>query len=43
MKEIFELWSGSLLSGVCLGFMVGFICWGVGFGIYGIIKMFKMF
>ena len=26
MKEIFELWSGSLLSGVGLGFMVGFIC-----------------
>lgn len=42
MSNIFNAWLYTLLSGIGLGFMLGFICWAIGFGIYGIIKLFKM-
>lgn len=29
-------------TGIGIGFGVGFIAWAIGFGIYGIIKWFKM-
>ena len=41
MSDLFSLWV-SLLSEIALGFMLGFISWGIGFWIYGIIRLFKM-
>jgi hypothetical protein len=29
-------------AGIATGFSIGFIAWGLGFAIYGIIKLFKM-
>lgn len=42
MTAIFDVWVYTFISGIGLGFLLGFICWGIGFGIYGIIKLFKM-
>lgn len=42
MSDLFSLWISSLSVGLVLGFMLGFISWGIGFGIYGIIRLFKM-
>lgn len=42
MNDIIESWIASLGLGISAGFTIGFIAWGVGFAIYGIIKMFKM-
>lgn len=42
MNDIFNTWISSLAIGVGAGFVVAFIAWGIGFAIYGIIKMFKM-
>lgn len=42
MNDIIELWISSLCMGLGAGFTIGFIAWGIGFAIYGIIKMFKM-
>lgn len=41
MNDIFEAWILSLGIGISAGFVVAFIAWGIGFAIYGIIKMFK--
>ena len=30
------------MLGVAIGFAIGFIAWAIGFGIYGIIRLFKM-
>jgi hypothetical protein len=42
MSDLFSLWVSLLSEGIVLGFMLGFISWGIGFGIYGIIRLFKM-
>lgn len=42
MSDLLSLWISSLSVGLALGFMLGFISWGIGFGIYGIIRLFKM-
>lgn len=42
MNDIIELWISSLCMGLATGFTIGFIAWGIGFAIYGIIKLFKM-
>ena len=38
MSDLFSLWVLMLSEGLALGFMLGFISWGVGVGIYGIIR-----
>lgn len=30
------------IFGIATGFVIGFISWGIGFGIYSVIKWFKM-
>lgn len=42
MIDIYTLWGESLLMGVGLGFLIGFIAWAIGFAFYGIIKLCKM-
>lgn len=42
MNDIFVTWFKSFEIGICTGFTVAFIAWGVGFGIYAMIKLFKM-
>lgn len=42
MNDIIESWITSFGIGLGAGFTIGFIAWGIGFAIYGIIKMFKM-
>ena len=42
MSDLFSLWVLFLSEGIALGFTLGFISWGIGFGIYGIIRLFKM-
>lgn len=42
MSNYFSVWIESLIMGIGLGFILGFITWAVGFAIYGIIKMCKM-
>jgi hypothetical protein len=42
MSDILSLFVYALTMGVMVGMGLGFICWAIGFGIYGIIKMFKM-
>lgn len=40
--EVFNLYTTVIVSGISAGFALGFIAWGIGFGINGIIKLFKM-
>ena len=42
MSDIMSVWFSSFGIGICTGFTIAFIAWGVGFGIYAIIKWFKM-
>ena len=42
MSDIMSVWFSSFGIGICTGFTIAFIAWGVGFGIYTIIKLFKM-
>lgn len=41
MTDVYTLYSTCLVSGVALGFSLGFISWAIGFAIYGIIRWFK--
>jgi hypothetical protein len=42
-SEIFDsVYMQVVVSGIAAGFSLGFIAWGLGFAIYGIIKLFKM-
>lgn len=40
-NEYFNNYLTVMISGISTGFMLGFISWAIGFGIYGIIKLFK--
>lgn len=42
MSDIMSVWFSSFGIGICAGFTIGFIAWGIGFGIYAIIKLFKL-
>ena len=42
MSDLMNVWFSSLEIGICAGFVIGFIAWGIGFGIYAIIKLFKL-
>lgn len=42
MTALVASWMECLGIGIGMGFGVGFIAWAIGFGIYGIIKFFKM-
>lgn len=41
-SDVFNLYMNVSISGIAAGFSLGFISWGIGFAIYGIIKLFKM-
>ena len=41
MSDIMNVWFTSFEIGICAGFVIAFIGWAVGFGIYAIIKWFK--
>lgn len=38
---IFGTYLDVIVSGIAAGFTIGFIAWGIGFAVYGIIKLFK--
>ena len=40
-NDIFNLYMNVSITGIAAGFSLGFISWGIGFAIYGIIKFFK--
>lgn len=39
---LFGNYIGTLLVGMALGFMLGYIAWAIGYAIYAFIKFFKM-
>ena len=41
MTEAFNAYIACFSIGVAAGFALGFMSWGLGFAIYGIIKVFK--
>lgn len=41
-SEFFDIYSDVMITGIAAGFSLGFISWAIGFGIYGIIKFFKL-
>lgn len=41
MTDIFNAYITCFSIGIAAGFVLGFISWGLGFAIYGIIKVFK--
>lgn len=42
MSDIMSIWFSSFGIGISAGFIIAFTAWAVGFGIYAIIKWFKM-
>lgn len=42
MSDIMNVWFTSFGIGMSTGFVIAFTAWAVGFGIYAIIKWFKM-
>lgn len=41
-SDIFNAYMNVIITGITAGFALGFISWAIGFGIYGIIKLFKL-
>lgn len=41
-NELFSSYLDVICAGIAAGFMLGFIAWAIGFGIYGITKWIKM-
>ena len=41
-SDLFNTYISVFTCGMGMGFGIGFIAWGIGFGIYGIIRWFKM-
>lgn len=41
-SDMFGLYLNVILAGISAGFTLGFISWAIGYGIYAIIKFFKL-
>ena len=41
-NELFQVYLNVITTGIASGFVIGFISWAIGFGIYGIINWFKL-
>lgn len=40
--DMFDIFFEVMLTGIFTGFLIGFICWIIGFGIYEMIHLFRM-